>query len=60
MSVWGHDWVILSLLIGAPAWSPTKVWALPVGIRLSRNHQGVTKGNWTVTVSTIALISQGL
>jgi hypothetical protein len=41
---WGHDWVILSLLIPAPAWSPTKVWALPVGIRLYRNHQGVTKG----------------
>jgi hypothetical protein len=41
---WGHDWVILSLLIPAPPWSPTKVWALPVGIRLYRNHQGVTKG----------------
>ena len=30
---WGHDWVILSLLIPAPPWSPTKVWALPVAIR---------------------------
>jgi hypothetical protein len=41
---WGHDWVILSLLIPAPAWSPTKVWALPVAIRLYKNRQGLTKG----------------
>jgi hypothetical protein len=41
---WGHDWVILSLLISAPPWAPTKVWALPVGIRLYKNRQGLTKG----------------
>ena len=41
---WGHNWVILSLLIPNPPWSPTKVWALPVGMRLYRNRQGVTKG----------------
>jgi DDE superfamily endonuclease len=41
---WGHDWVILSLLIVNPPWSPTKVWALPVGMRLYRNRQGLTKG----------------
>jgi DDE superfamily endonuclease len=41
---WGHDWVILSLLIPNPSWSPTKVWALPVGMRLYRNRQGLTKG----------------
>jgi hypothetical protein len=41
---WGHDWVILSLLISKPPWSPTKVWALPVGMRLYRNRQGLTKG----------------
>lgn len=41
---WGHDWVILSLLITNPPWSPTKVWALPVGMRLYRNRQGLTKG----------------
>ena len=41
---WGHDWVILSLLIPNPPWSPTKVWALPVGMRLYRNRQGLTKG----------------
>ena len=41
---WGQDWVILSLLISQPPWSPTKVWALPVGMRLYRNRQGLTKG----------------
>src|SRR3954447_6724577 len=41
---WGHDWVILSLLVPNPPWSPTKVWAVPVGMRLYRNRQGVTKG----------------
>src|SRR4051812_47147300 len=41
---WGHDWVILSLLIANPPWSPTKAWALPVGMRLYRNRQGLTKG----------------
>src|SRR4051812_24217737 len=41
---WGHDWVILSLLVSHPPWSPTKVWALPVGMRLYRNRQGLTKG----------------
>jgi hypothetical protein len=41
---WGHDWVILSLLVPHPPWSPTKVWALPVGMRLYRNRQGLTKG----------------
>jgi hypothetical protein len=41
---WGHDWVILSLIIPNPPWSPTKVWALPVGLRLYRNRQGLTKG----------------
>jgi DDE superfamily endonuclease len=41
---WGHDWVILSLIIINPPWSPTKVWALPVGMRLYRNRRGLTKG----------------
>lgn len=41
---WGHDWVILSLLVPNPPWSPTKVWAVPVGVRLYRNRQGLTKG----------------
>jgi DDE superfamily endonuclease len=41
---WGHDWVVLAVLIVGPSWSPSKVWALPVGLRLYRNHQGLTKG----------------
>ena len=41
---WGHDWVILSLIVPMPGWSPTKVWALPVGMRLYKNRQGLTKG----------------
>jgi DDE superfamily endonuclease len=41
---WGHDWVILSLLVPNPPWAPTKVWAVPVGMRLYKNRQGRTKG----------------
>jgi hypothetical protein len=40
---WGHDWVVLSILVRSP-WAPTKVWALPIGFRLYRNRQGLTKG----------------
>jgi hypothetical protein len=41
---WGHDWVVLTLLIVHPFWAPTKVFALPVAARLYRNRQGLTKG----------------
>ncbi len=41
---WGHDWVVLCLLIVNPFWAPTKVFALPVAARLYRNRQGLTKG----------------
>jgi hypothetical protein len=41
---WGHDWVVLCLLIIHPFWAPTKVFALPITFRLYRNRQGVTKG----------------
>src|ERR1700683_3626631 len=41
---WGHDWVVLALLIRLPSWAPTKVLALPVGFRLYKNRQGLTKG----------------
>ena len=41
---WGHDWVVLCLLIVNPFWAPTKVFALPVAWRLYRNRQGLTKG----------------
>ena len=41
---WGHDWVILYLIVVKPSWAPTKVFALPIGMRLYRNRQGVVKG----------------
>jgi len=41
---WGHDWVVLCLVVRLPFWSPTKVWALPIAFRLYRNRQGLTKG----------------
>ena len=41
---WGHDWVVLCLIIVKPWWAPTKVFALPIAVRLYRNRQGLTKG----------------
>lgn len=41
---WGHDWVVLTLVVVCPFWAPTKVWSLPIGFRLYRNRQGLTKG----------------
>ncbi len=41
---WGHDWVTLCLVIVKPWWAPTKVFSLPICMRLYRNRQGLTKG----------------
>lgn len=41
---WGHDWVDLCLIIANPWWAPTKVFALPICMRLYRNKQGLAKG----------------
>ena len=41
---WGHDWVNLCLIVANPRWAPSKVFALPICMRLYRNKQGVTKG----------------
>lgn len=41
---WGHDWVVLALLVRGPRWAPTKVFALPLLFRLYVNRQGVAKG----------------
>jgi hypothetical protein len=41
---WGHDWVVLCLILVHPFWAPTKVFALPIAFRLYRNRQGRTKG----------------
>jgi hypothetical protein len=41
---WGHDWVVVALLVRLPRWAPTKVLALPLTFRLYVNHQGLAKG----------------
>jgi hypothetical protein len=41
---WGHDWVTLCVIVANPWWAPSKVFALPICMRLYRNKQGVTKG----------------
>jgi hypothetical protein len=41
---WGHDWVVLALLLRLPRWAPTKVFALPLAFRLYVNRQGLAKG----------------
>jgi DDE superfamily endonuclease len=48
---WGHDWVVLCLIISHPWWAPTKVFALPITMRLYRNRQGVCKGKKSKTKS---------
>jgi hypothetical protein len=40
---WGHDWVVLCLILVHPFWAPTKVFALPIAARLYINRQGLTK-----------------
>jgi hypothetical protein len=46
---WGHDWVVLALLLPLPRWAPTKVFALSLGFRLYKNRQGLSKGKKTAT-----------
>jgi DDE superfamily endonuclease len=41
---WGHDWVVLCLIVVKPFWAPSKVFALPIAMWLYRNRQGLTKG----------------
>jgi hypothetical protein len=41
---WGHDWVVLGLIVVHPWWAPTKVVALPIAARLSIDRQGTTTG----------------
>jgi hypothetical protein len=44
---WGHDWVVLALLVRQPWWAPSKVFALSLLARLYTNVQGVAKGKKT-------------
>ena len=44
LTSWGHDWVVVTLILRHLPWAPTKVWSLPLVFCLYRNRQGVTKG----------------
>lgn len=46
---WGHDWVTLALVVANPKWAPSKIFAVPICMRLYRNKQGVTKGKKKTT-----------
>ena len=35
---------MLTLIVAFPVWAPSKVFALPIAMRLYRNRQGLTKG----------------
>lgn len=41
---WGHDWVVVCVLVVNPFWAPGKTFALPICARLYKNRQGLTKG----------------
>lgn len=41
---WGHDWVMLCVIIHGLWWAPPIAFALPIGFRLYVNKQGKTKG----------------
>ena len=44
LTSWGHDWVVLTLIVSGLFWAPSKVWSCSLAFRLYRNRQGVTKG----------------
>lgn len=44
LTSWGHDWVVVTLIVRCPFWASSKVWSLPIAFRLYRNRQGLTKG----------------
>ena len=33
LTSWGHDWVVLTLIVQNPSWAPTKVFSLPIAHR---------------------------
>ncbi len=44
LTSWGHDWVVVTLIVRNLPCAPTKAWSLPLMFCLYRNRQGVTKG----------------
>src|SRR5512135_2322560 len=41
---WGHDWVVLTLIVAFPVWAAAKGVAVPGDMGMDRNGKGVTKG----------------
>ena len=41
---WGHDWVVVCVIVSGLPWAPPIAFALPIGFRLYVNKQGLTKG----------------
>ena len=37
---WGHDWVVLTLIVAFPAWAPSKVFALPIAMHCTATAKG--------------------
>ncbi len=56
---WGHNWVDLCIIIANPWWAPTKVFALPICMRLYLNRQGLTKGKNKTQSRTKAKMANG-
>ena len=37
---WGHDWVVLTLIVAFPVWAPSKVFALPIASACTATAKG--------------------
>lgn len=44
LTSWGHNWVVVTVVIQGLPWAPNIAWSLPIAFRLYVNQQGVTKG----------------
>ena len=44
LTSWGHDWVVVTLIVRNLPCARPKAWSLPLMFCLYRNRQGVTKG----------------
>ena len=44
LTSWGHDWVVLTLIVRCPFWAPTKVWSLPHRLSAVSQSPGPDQG----------------
>jgi len=44
LTSWGHNWVVVCVVVQGFSWAPGIAFSLPVAFRLYVNQQGVTKG----------------